>query len=104
MKRSAGAHVPLIVIVDDQAANQVVYSKLAASIASDVLVRAFDAPIKAVDWMRDNTPDLVITDYNMPGMSGAEFIMEVRKLNRAADVPIIVVTVYEERSFRRKAL
>jgi diguanylate cyclase (GGDEF)-like protein len=104
MRRPAGAHVPLIVIVDDQATNQLVYSKLVASIDGDVTVRSFDSPTMALDWMRDNTPDLVITDYKMPGMNGAEFVHNVRKLTRAGDVPIIVVTVYEERSFRRRAL
>ena len=96
--------MPLIVIVDDQATNQLVFSKLAASIERDVIVRVFDAPEMALDWMRENTPDLVITDYKMPGMTGAEFVRSMRKLTRIADIPVIIITVYEERSYRRRAL
>lgn len=104
MYNRSGTHVPLIVIVDDQATNQLVFSKLAASIERDVIVRVFGAPKMALDWMRENTPDLVITDYKMPGMTGAEFVRSMRKLTRIADIPVIVITVYEERSFRRRAL
>jgi diguanylate cyclase (GGDEF)-like protein/PAS domain S-box-containing protein len=54
--------------------------------------------------MRDNTPDLVITDYRMRGISGAEFVQEIRKLPQAAEIPVVVVTVHDERSFRKQAL
>src|SRR5215208_4548033 len=96
--------VPLIIIVDDQATNQAIFSKLAALVECDVTVRMFGHPKIALDWLRENTPDLVITDYTMPGMNGAEFVGRLRRLTRAADVPVIVITVHEERSFRRRAL
>ena len=54
--------------------------------------------------MRDNTPDLVVTDYKMPQMDGGEFIRRFRELPGAAEVPVIVITIYEERSFRLRAL
>jgi diguanylate cyclase (GGDEF)-like protein/PAS domain S-box-containing protein len=40
----------------------------------------------------------------MPIMDGAEFVQNFRQLPGAADVPVVVLTVYEERSFRMKAL
>ena len=94
----------LIVIVDDRITNRNIFSKLATSIAADVAVRAFGEPREALAWLVDNDPDLIITDYKMPGMDGAEFIRLYRSGPRAADVPIIVLTVYEERSFRLRAL
>jgi diguanylate cyclase (GGDEF)-like protein/PAS domain S-box-containing protein len=96
--------VPLIVIIDDQVTNQSIFSKLAGSIEEGTTVRAFGDPEKALDWVRDNTPDLVITDYKMPEMDGAEFIRRFRELPAAAEVPVIVITIYEERSFRLRAL
>jgi DNA-binding response OmpR family regulator len=38
--------------------------------------------------------DLVITDHLMPGMSGAEFTRELRKLK--AEVPVLVISGLEE--------
>lgn len=99
-----GFSMPLIVIVDDRVSNRNIFAKLAASIEPDVSVRTFGDPVEALDWLRTNTPDLVITDYKMPHLNGAEFIRAFRDLSDCADIPVIVITVYEERSFRLCAL
>src|SRR5712691_1152291 len=96
--------MPLIVILDDQVTNRKIFSRLAASVEEGVAVRAFGEPQAALDWVRDNTPDLVVTDYKMPQMDGAEFIRRFRELPAAAEVPVIVITIYEERSVRLRAL
>ena len=94
----------LIVILDDQVTNQSIFSRLAASIEEGTTVRSFGDPETALAWVVDNTPDLVITDYKMPGMDGAEFIRLFRTLPGAAEIPVIVITIYEERTFRLRAL
>ncbi len=94
----------LIVIVDDRVTNRNIFAKLAASIEQDVSVQTFGDPEEALVWLAGQTPDLVITDYKMPKMDGAEFIRRFRELPSSVDVPVIVITVYEERSFRLRAL
>ncbi len=94
----------LIVILDDRISNRNIFAKLAASIEEDVSVRAFGDPQEALDWLAHHTPDLVITDYKMPEMDGAEFTRRFRELSSSIDVPVVVITVYEERSFRLRAL
>ncbi len=99
-----GRDMPVIIIVDDRVTNRDILSKLAASLDEDTIVQSFAEPNAALDWIADNTPDLVITDYKMPSMDGASFIRELRSRPLCSDVPIIVVTVYEDRDFRYKAL
>ena len=94
----------LIVIVDDRITNRNIFAKLASSIEEGVVVRAFRDPAEALAWLADNPPDLVITDYKMPQMDGAEFIRLLRLQAVNADVPVVVITVYEERNFRLRAL
>ncbi|PZQ16894.1 MAG: diguanylate cyclase [Ancylobacter novellus] len=94
----------LICILDDRVTNRNIFAKLAATIEPDVVVRAFEDPLDALDWMSENIPDLVITDYKMPEIDGAEFTRRFRKLPGCEDVPVVVLTVYEERSFRLSAL
>ncbi len=94
----------LIVILDDRVSNRNIFAKLAASIEADVEVHTFGDPEEALTWLAAHTPDLVITDYKMPEMDGAEFIRRFRALPSSVDVPVIVITVYEERSFRLRAL
>lgn len=94
----------LIVILDDRVSNRNIFAKLAASIEEDVMVHTFGDPEEALTWLATQSPDLVITDYKMPQMDGAEFIRRFRELPSSVDVPVIVITVYEERSFRLRAL
>ena len=45
---------------------------------------------EALDRLRDETPDLVISDVFMPEMDGIEFLLEVRELQ--PDLPILVIS------------
>lgn len=94
----------LIVIVDDRISNRNIFAQLARSIEKDLTVRTFGDPTKALEWLETNTPDLIITDYKMPEMDASEFIRQFRMLPTAADIPVIVITVFEERTYRLQAL
>src|SRR5262245_62560978 len=96
--------MPLVLIIDDQLTNRAIFSRLAVSIESGIAVEAFGDPAVALGWAREHTPDLVVTDYKMPQMDGAEFVRRFRELPGAAEVPVIVLTIYEERAFRLQAL
>jgi diguanylate cyclase (GGDEF)-like protein/PAS domain S-box-containing protein len=96
--------MPLIVILDDRATNRKIFSKLAASIGSGVKVCSFGDPPELLAWLEHNTPDLIITDFKMPTMDGAEFIRRFRAQPNSDEIPVIVITVYEERKFRLRAL
>ena len=47
--------------------------------------------------------DLLITDLNMPGMNGIEFIKEVRKLPQYRFMPILFQTTESQQSKRLEA-
>jgi diguanylate cyclase (GGDEF)-like protein/PAS domain S-box-containing protein len=96
--------MPLIVIVDDRLTNRNIFAKLAAAIEEGIEVKTFGDPAEALVWLQDHTPDLVITDFKMPQMDGAEFIRRFRAQSTCIDIPVVVITVYEERSFRLRAL
>jgi len=93
-----------IVIIDDRVTNRRILSELAATIEENAHVESFEDPVTALEWVEDNTPDLVITDYKMPGIDGAEFVRRFRHLPFCFDVPVIVITIYEDREFRYQAL
>ena len=93
-----------ILIVDDSSTNQRIYSKLARQLECELDIRAFGSPRKALDWLAENTADLIITDYKMPTMSGAALTAAIRADARNWDVPIIVITAYSDQQFRVTAL
>ena len=96
--------MPDVAVIDDRVTNRNVLTRLAASVEEGVRVKAFASPQVALDWFQGTMPDLVITDFKMPGMDGAEFTRAFRAIPGAADVPVVVVTVYEERSYCYQAL
>jgi diguanylate cyclase (GGDEF)-like protein/PAS domain S-box-containing protein len=93
-----------IVILDDRETNRKIFSKLAGSIEPGVSVHSFGNPVELIAWLEHNTPDLIVTDFKMPSMDGAEFISRMRALPHCGEIPVIVITVYEEREFRLRAL
>jgi len=46
--------------------------------------------------LKSKIPDLIVLDVQMSQMNGYTFIMEKNKIPEYADIPVVVVTVYEE--------
>lgn len=94
----------VVAIVDDQAINLKILERFARRVEPDITVYGFSSAIEALDFVARETPDLVVTDFVMPMLSGEEFIRRCRQLPQTQDVPIIVVTAYEDREYRYRAL
>ena len=93
-----------VLVIDDRVTNRHVLSRLASQADEDAVVHTFADPREAIAWSMENTPDLVVTDFKMPGMDGAEFTRQFRAQPLCYDVPVIVVTIYEDRTYRYRAL
>lgn len=48
--------------------------------------------------------DVLVTDHNMPGMTGLELIEEVRKYDCYASIPIVMLTGCNDRTLKRQAI
>jgi len=93
-----------VIVIDDRVTNRNILTRLAMSAEEGIRVKAFASPKPALAWLEQTTPDLVITDFKMPDMDGADFIRAFRDLPGAGEVPVMVVTAYEERSYCYQAL
>ncbi len=56
---------------------------------------AFDGD-EGIEKFRAEQPDLIILDVQMPRMNGYAFIFEMKKLEGAKKIPIIVLTAKEK--------
>jgi two-component system, cell cycle sensor histidine kinase PleC len=93
-----------IVIVDDRASNRTILSKLSLGFDSSAEVECFADPVAALARIRCRPVDLVITDFKMPLLNGADFIRRIYADHPDFDAPVIVITAYEDRSYRYEAL
>lgn len=93
-----------ILIVDDQATARRILNEVAVS--ADPLTKpiVFGGATEALRWASAYHADLVITDFRLPGMDGLEFVRGLRRLSHFAEVPVLMVTIVEERELRRRAL
>ena len=51
---------------------------------------------EALERLKDKVPDLIVLDIQMPKMNGYTFMVEMRKQPNMNNVPIIVLTAYNE--------
>ena len=93
-----------IFIVDDRRTNRRILGELARQVEAPVDVSDYEDPRGALVAASETVPDLIITDFNMPEMDGATFVDSFRALPGCADIPVIVVTAYEDREYRYRAL
>jgi len=56
--------------------------------------RAFEAAEPALDALRRESPDVLITDIRMPGASGLELLRRIR--DARPQLPVIVMTAYSD--------
>ena len=62
--------------------------------ASGMVPRAFDAAEPALAALRNDAPDVLLTDIRMPGSSGIDLLREVRAAHPT--LPVIVMTAHSD--------
>jgi len=59
---------------------------------------------EALEKVRDEAPDLMVLDINMPGMDGYEVCKEIRKDPLYKHLPIVMLTIRRERNDKIKGM
>ena len=81
-------HHKKILIVEDNKINQMITRKILEK--QKVNCSVADNGTSAIDKVRNNDYDLILMDIHMPGISGIEATIEIRKFNPT--IPIIALT------------
>ena len=51
---------------------------------------------EALEEAKNEKPDIILTDLNMPAMDGIEFTKEIRKIYNRNELPVIMVTTQND--------
>lgn len=88
-----------VLVVDDEHYMRKVVRTLLMSIGVRNIFEAVDGP-SGLEQIRTAEPDIVIVDWQMPGLDGAGFVRMVRSPQTfpLPDIPIIMLTGHSERS------
>lgn len=68
-----------VVLVDDEQWIVAGLKKILEKRYPDMVIRCFTDPLEAAQFMKDDLPDLLITDIRMPQLSGMELIAQMRE-------------------------
>ena len=88
--RSSAASAPRILVVEDESdlALLLAYNLEAEGYVVESVERGDEAELR----LAEKTPDLVILDWMLPGVSGLEICRRLRARENARTLPVIMVT------------
>lgn len=92
---------PKILIVDDITMNVEILQEILKSQGYETLCAL--SVQEALDIMKNNMPQLILTDFSMPGMNGLEFCRLLKSNPMTRDIPLIFATVADSSADRKKA-
>ena len=77
----------VLVLDDDKLVTSSLKSLLMLEGFTDVVY--FNSPKEALDYLNENSRDVIISDFKMPEMTGLEFLTEARKLHPNASMILL---------------
>ena len=92
---------PKILIVDDISINVELMQDIIESEGYEALCAL--SVQEALDIMNETMPQLILSDFSMPGMNGLGFCKLLKSNQRTRDIPFIFITVANSREEKEQA-
>lgn len=80
-----------ILIVDDHEPMRKIFKNILRKVGFEDMEEAVDGR-DALQKLREKKFDIVLLDWNMPGLTGADVLREMKKDENLKDIPVIMVT------------
>jgi DNA-binding response OmpR family regulator len=91
--------MPLIVVMEDDAATRTLVASVLRKDGYDVL--SAENGLAGLELVRQNKPDLVISDVQMPVMDGFSMLQALRSDPAILSTPVVLLTSLQERAHMR---
>lgn len=84
-----------ILAVDDSAIN---LASIEQELKDEYDVIAVNSGSRALQFLKNETPDLILLDIQMTSMDGLETLKEIRELRGGSSIPVIMLTAKNDRT------
>lgn len=84
-----------ILAVDDSA---IVLNRIKDILKNDYEVIPVNSGVRALKYLREERPDLILLDIRMVQQDGIETLREIRAMEECKDIPVIMLTGVENRN------
>jgi CheY-like chemotaxis protein len=88
-----------ILLVEDDEDDTILFFEAVRDFDPTITFAAAPDTLKALSWLRDLNnplPGFIFLDLRMPGISGQQCLVEIKKDPRLASVPVIVYTTSKD--------
>ena len=92
-----------LLLVDDDVNTVNLLEEILTSLSPTVRCACASSGQEALQVVGKQMPDIIVLDIMMPDMDGIEFLEKFRKLPKAGEVPVLIVTAYPEPAERIKS-
>lgn len=92
-----------VISVDDEPVNITLIEELAKEMGKEIKLKSFLNPIDALKYVIENPIDIMLTDFMMPNMNGAELI-ERAKIMRPEMLSVIITGSGDNEAIKLQAL
>lgn len=83
-----------ILAVDD---NAIVLSRIESTLCNDYNVVTVNSGMRALRYLREEKPDLILMDIRMTPKDGIETLRDIRNMDGRKDIPVIMLTGVEDK-------
>ena len=90
LKQNDTTHTPLILVADDQLPTAQMLERV--FLYEGYRVHKTADGLETLDAIQKLSPDLILLDINMPGMTGFDILKQMRDNPRTARIPTIIIT------------
>jgi len=84
-----GGPKPSVLTIDD---DPIILNLVFSALKDEYLVRPFTSGPAALEYLKNNSADLILLDHNMPEMTGFEVLTALRDDPNTRDIPVIYLT------------
>lgn len=89
-----GSSKKRILAVDD---NAIVLTRIANTLSNDYEVITVNSGVRALRYLKEEKPDLILLDIQMAHKDGIETLREIRNMEDREDIPVIMLTGVEDK-------
>lgn len=94
--------IKLLIVDDEKAIRQTIASLIDWKNLGITLIGSAQNGLEALNIILDESPEIVMTDIRMPGLSGLDLIRQIYELNQ--DTRFIILSGYEEFEYAKEAM
>lgn len=93
MTQTRRGYAKRILAVDDAA---IILSRIWDALRNDYEVTTVNSGVRALKYLEQEKPDLILLDIRMPVKDGIQTLREIRAMEDRKDIPVIMLTGMED--------